>query len=372
MIHIIKQFALTLTAFLLILLSGPNVLAAPEVKAELTVKASSESEMETKLTLINNKLVEDIVRTAVHKAASAIPVTDTTLTLKRNGTDITYLVDQKGHLFNPQSNETAELKAEAKTELMKYVGFARYSHYGQMVQWDKAKSLIPRKMKFKVIEIETGLGFNVQRRAGKHHADVQPLTKEDTAVMKQIYNGKWSWQRKAILVQAGDRWLAASMHGMPHGGDGIPDNDFSGHFCIHFLGSTTHGSGNVDPEHQLMAHKAGGKLEEYFAHASPYQIVDAYINAFNFHDSQILKMSFSNSKHPQLELLFANKDQITGIRKRVKTVVRDISGLISLEIPVEVGISRGGRGEETVTLLFQMKRTSPFEPWKIESIDMIS
>ncbi|MCC3377949.1 hypothetical protein LKX83_33445, partial [Cohnella sp. REN36] len=71
--------------------------------------------------------------------------------------------------------------------------------------------------------------------AGKYHADVQPLTKADTKIMKQIYNGKWSWKRKAIVVKKDHHYYAASMQGMPHGGDGIPDNSFSGHFCIHFL-----------------------------------------------------------------------------------------------------------------------------------------
>lgn len=61
--------------------------------------------------------------------------------------------------------------------------------------------------------METGLQFQVQRRAGKNHADVQPLTKQDTAVMKQIYQGKWSWKRRAILVRKDDQFLAASMHG---------------------------------------------------------------------------------------------------------------------------------------------------------------
>ena len=58
--------------------------------------------------------------------------------------------------------------------------------------------------------------------------------------MKTIYNGKWSWKRRAILIITHDQLLAASMHGMPHGA-GALKNGFPGHFCVHFYGSTTHG-----------------------------------------------------------------------------------------------------------------------------------
>lgn len=40
------------------------------------------------------------------------------------------------------------------------------------------------------------------------------------------------------------------MNGMPHEDDTISDNDFDGHFCIHFTGSKTHGTQRVDEDHQ--------------------------------------------------------------------------------------------------------------------------
>ena len=51
--------------------------------------------------------------------------------------------------------------------------------------------------------------------------------------MKEIY-GEWSWERRAIIVVVGGRRIAASMAGMPHGAGLIKDNDFPGHFCVHF------------------------------------------------------------------------------------------------------------------------------------------
>ncbi len=132
----------------------------------------------------------------------------------------------------------------------------------EMLEWKEVNPLLPKYSKFTVLDLETGKQFNVQRRAGSHHADVQPLTAKDTKIMKRIYGGKWSWKRRAILIINKDRMIAASMHGMPHGA-GALENNFPGHFCIHFYGSTTHRTNTMDLSHMLMIYKASGKLEEY-------------------------------------------------------------------------------------------------------------
>ena len=51
------------------------------------------------------------------------------------------------------------------------------------------------------------------------------------------------------------------MNGMPHGAGAIKDNDFDGHFCIHFYASRTHGGNRVDERHQNMVLKAAGLIE---------------------------------------------------------------------------------------------------------------
>src|SRR4051794_33771398 len=86
----------------------------------------------------------------------------------------------------------------------------------KVLPWERVNTILPKKSKFSIIDVESGLFFNVQRRAGNSHADVQPLTLKDTNIMKTIYDGKWSWRRRAIIVLANDRMIAASMHGMPH------------------------------------------------------------------------------------------------------------------------------------------------------------
>ena len=101
-----------------------------------------------------------------------------------------------------------------------------------------------------VTDVETGLAWREQRQGGTNHADVQPLTAEDTAALKMAYGGTWSWTRRPIFVTIDGVNYAASMNGMPHGGGSITSNNFKGHHCIHFTNSRTHGSNRVCQLHQ--------------------------------------------------------------------------------------------------------------------------
>lgn len=111
-------------------------------------------------------------------------------------------------------------------------------------------SVIPKGAYFTVKDVKTGKTFRIKRWAGVYHLDAEPATAADTAIMKSVYGGAWSWSRRAILVSYKDHVYAASMNGMPHGTQTILDNDFKGQFCIHFYGSKTHCGNKVDPDHK--------------------------------------------------------------------------------------------------------------------------
>ncbi|MCA0990029.1 hypothetical protein [Pseudalkalibacillus hwajinpoensis] len=156
-----------------------------------------------------------------------------------------------------------------------------------LLPWEKVDEVLPRKAIFTMIDVESGASFQVQRRAGSKHADIQPLTKEDTRVLKEIY-GEWSWKRRAVIVLYEGRTIAASMNGMPHGA-GALDNGFNGHFCLHFLNSTTHKTPTPDPAHHLMIMKASGQLDHFLLHQTPDELVDSLMLAINNTDASILK-----------------------------------------------------------------------------------
>lgn len=233
----------------------------------------------------------------------------------------------------------------------------------EMVPWEKVNKTLPKYSKFTVMDVETGEKFQVQRRAGSNHADVQPLTSKDTKIMKKVYNGKWSWKRRAIIVITGNQWIAASMHGMPHGA-GALENDFPGHFCIHFYGSTTHRTNFMDLSHKLMILKSAGKLQEYINHAEPYEVVRAYIAGLKQQDIGIVSSSslqkLSWKKHLK---------QIENIHLSRMLVMpkEDFTEELRLEIPVEIDMIVKNSGKRSFKGKVYLVRFSPLGAWKVDS-----
>lgn len=145
--------------------------------------------------------------------------------------------------------------------------------------WSTASKIFAIGTTATVYDIATGLSFRVKRTYGHNHADTETLTAKDTATMKKIFGGSWSWDRRAVIITVGGQKIAASIAGMPHAGsekyaankyvssrsggfgrgenlDAVKGNNMSGHFDVHFYGSKTHETNRSDPQHQAMVKKA--------------------------------------------------------------------------------------------------------------------
>jgi hypothetical protein len=237
----------------------------------------------------------------------------------------------------------------------------------EMLPWKEVNHILPKYTKFKVVDVETGKQFQVQRRAGSNHADVQPLTSKDTKIMKKIYKGKWSWKRRAIIVAYKDQWIAASMHGMPHGG-GALQNNFPGHFCIHFFGSTTHRTNSMDLAHMLMILKAAGKLDTYLGKANPYEVIEAYIAGIKQQDEKIV--SGTSLQQLKWRPIFLQVDNVK-ITHMSLLPAEDLTEQISLDVPIGIDWCLKNRGRQTFNDEIHLVRFSPHESWRIDSIHFL-
>ncbi|WP_315114726.1 hypothetical protein [uncultured Clostridium sp.] len=144
--------------------------------------------------------------------------------------------------------------------------------------WDKGTYVFSRETIAEVQDVSTGIKFKVKRTMGDNHADVETLTKEDTDAVIKIWGG-FSWERRPVILDINGERYAASMSAMPHAGldsypayetvdnrsgeygtgqnlDVIKGNGIDGHMDIHFLNSTRHKDGRVDPQHQDAISKA--------------------------------------------------------------------------------------------------------------------
>ncbi|MGQ4666773.1 hypothetical protein ACUIJN_13225 [Metabacillus halosaccharovorans] len=233
----------------------------------------------------------------------------------------------------------------------------------ELPNWEEVKKVIPRQSTFTVIDVDTRKKFDVQRRAGSGHADVQPLTKEDTVIMKAIYNGNWSWRRRAVLIQVKDRLIPASMHGMPHGA-GALQNGFPGHFCIHFSESKTHRTGKLDLSHHIMILKAAGKFDEYITTLTPEQSLEVFLLTVKNNDKELSKkMVLSNHKNLNQSFVFLN--DIEGMQWSIKETSQDAPPSLSQKVSADMKIYLKTIGPVKVKQTFTLVRISPFSSWKV-------
>ncbi len=155
---------------------------------------------------------------------------------KRNGLTVTGKVDAATMKEILSSSAVQAENATIKTERLDW--------------FNGGKNLIPNGATFQVKDVRTGLIFNAKRQAGYNHMDAEPLTAADTATLLLIYGGKdFSWKRRPMLVKYNGHVYACSIYGEPHGNDTIAGNNYDGQFCLHFYGSRTHESDNLDADH---------------------------------------------------------------------------------------------------------------------------
>jgi hypothetical protein len=172
--------------------------------------------------------------------------------------------------------------------------------FGEPLPWSEVSSLFPFDSPAEVRDLETGLTFRVKRYGGNSHTDVEPLTTQDTAILEKINGGAWSWNRRAAVVNIAGKKIAASMNGMPHGNGTVSGNDFSGHFCIHYLGSRVHTSGKIDAGHQLMVKKAAGQLAEAIEQATPEELATMVLAGIHYADTVSVRYAAGELKPDSL------------------------------------------------------------------------
>ena len=119
----------------------------------------------------------------------------------------------------------------------------------ELIDWHIANTLITRNAPLLIIDVRTGIYWQMARFGGDLHADVETITAEDTANMFRAFNYTWTWEPRPVVVIYQGRTFAASINGMPHGIVTNHRNNVNGHFCLHFHGSFAHGATSVDARH---------------------------------------------------------------------------------------------------------------------------
>ncbi|GAA4848663.1 hypothetical protein GCM10023310_28590 [Paenibacillus vulneris] len=346
----------------------------------LIVRTAPDAEIESRLDIRNEGIAQAFKKGRYEEGPSPAGLTDMYVVV-RTQPERHFRLEASGALWDEERSKHLVLPNKASEILKQYAMQLRGQHYGKLVSWKDAQRIFPRKSIFSITDVETGLTFRVQRRAGSAHADVQPISKKDTSIMKQIYHSGWSWKRKAIWVHSGKEWIAASMNGMPHGGDGIPDNDFSGHFCVHFLDSTTHKSHHPDLAHQLMVYKSAGELNTFLAAASPRILAESFIEGLDHQDTGIIqRVSEGVPKEsmdkvlPELQDLLSiqvHKEQTKKKRNTAKPEIEPDPSALKADLQLSVTMERKGLQKQGRTFSFSFSRDTAQSPWRMTNISLV-
>lgn len=126
-----------------------------------------------------------------------------------------------------------------------------------MMDWyDGGRSVLDKGDYATLYHCSTGTTIRVKRMGGSNHADLEPATAEDTAKLLKISGGEFDWDSEAVILYSEGKYVACAINTMPHGAQTIDDNNYEGQFCLHMVGSRTHGSDSVNSAHQKAIQKA--------------------------------------------------------------------------------------------------------------------
>jgi len=171
------------------------------------------------------------------------------LMVSASGTDISYYED---FTHDPL------LKAYIKENVVNLqAGDADYIQQGadvsfEFLEWAEVESILPTDEDITIVDVRTGVSFNIRVTSTGRHADVEPSTQEDTNIKRETRDGVWSWAARPVWVMIDGRAIPASINGRPHGGNTIRDNGVNGHFCLWFVGSGSTRSGSASYRNNML------------------------------------------------------------------------------------------------------------------------
>ena len=173
-----------------------------------------------------------------------------------------YVVGRSGSYYRVQNSKGATgyihtsclSGSKVKTRARRSVAWK--SKVEKLSWFGSGKNVLNRGSYGYLYDVRTGISLKIKRMGGTNHADVEPATRADTAKLLKISGGKYSWDSHAGILYADGHYVACGYNTMPHGSQTLSGNGYNGQFCLHMVGSLTHGTQKVNSEHQASITKA--------------------------------------------------------------------------------------------------------------------
>jgi hypothetical protein len=157
-------------------------------------------------------------------------------------------------LCEPMPELRAAVMTEAEGNALRVTGSSDWKSKVVALEWYDGGSRVLKKGKYGYLyDVKSGAYLKIKRMGGTAHADCEPASKSDTAKLKKM---GYSYKRRPGILYANGKFVAVSFTTQPHGDQTITTNGYNGQFCLHMAGSMTHGSEEVNVNHQAAIARA--------------------------------------------------------------------------------------------------------------------
>ncbi|MBQ2662530.1 MAG: peptidoglycan-binding protein [Clostridia bacterium] len=130
---------------------------------------------------------------------------------------------------------------------------------GTLISWNDIKTTLKIGNSYTVVDYNTGTQFSLTYTGGENHAEAEAATPQDSATIKSVFGDAFSYYKRPVVILVGEKKIAASLQGFPHGSDQVSQNDMDGHICLYFQDSLSHVGALPDAEHTNLVYKAAGR-----------------------------------------------------------------------------------------------------------------
>ena len=168
-----------------------------------------------------------------------------------------YVIGKSGDFFRVQNADgsvTGYIKDDCISKTKTASAAKSAAHYKSKVvkmDWyDGGQNVLDKGEYGYIYDIKSGETIRIKRMGGSNHADVEPATASDTAKLLSACDGEFSWDSRPVILIANGKYVACAINTLPHGAQTIENNNYDGQFCLHMVGSKTHGSDSVNDVHQ--------------------------------------------------------------------------------------------------------------------------
>ena len=197
---------------------------------------------------VKAKVKSDSARVYSHASTASVGVN------VKKGATLTVTAVKNGWAKVKVGGKTGYIKTSALAKVSTRKSKSWKSKVVALKWFDGGSSVLEKGSYGYIYDIWSGKTIKIKRMGGCNHADVEPATKRDTAKLKSLDG--YSWDSRPVILHAGGKYVAAAINTKPHGDQTITSNGFDGQFCLHMLGSKTHGTDRVNEDHQESIKKA--------------------------------------------------------------------------------------------------------------------